>query len=51
MTAGYDPYCPLPRPHGHHWNGLGRGAAHERECHGEPRAQQGSDAQTTEEPR
>jgi hypothetical protein len=38
MTAerGYDPGCPLPRPHGHHWNGLGQGATNERECHGEP---------------
>lgn len=35
-TPGYDPYCPLLRPHGHHWNDLGRGAQYERECHGEP---------------
>lgn len=35
-NEGYDPFCPLPRPHGHHWNGLGRGLATERECHGEP---------------
>lgn len=36
-ASGYDPRCPLPRPHGHHWNDLGRGAAYERECHGEPK--------------
>jgi hypothetical protein len=32
--TGYDPSCPLSRPHGHHWNGLG--TRDERECHGEP---------------
>lgn len=36
VECRYDPGCPLPRPHGHHWNGLG--TMYERECHGERRS-------------